>query len=319
MDAPLPLPSPSEQTAIVRFLDYVDRRIRRYIRAKEKLIALLEEQKQAVIHQAVTGQIDVRTGRPYPVYKDSGIEWLGDVPAHWERISLGALAESVQTGPFGSQLHAAEYRDGGVPVINPSHMLGGSVAADRSVAVSQEKARELSRHQLEAGDIVMARRGELGRCALVEQTEAGWLCGTGSLRIRPNKRKVASDYLAHVLSAPSTREALRLWSLGATMANLNAGLVSRLPVFTPPLAEQPDIVESLQRTNDETTAGIGNAHRQIDLLREYRTRLIANVVTGKLDVREAAASLPEVEPLQEVDDLERTADTGAPFCQPETA
>ena len=80
----LPLPPLSEQTAIVRFLDHADQRIRRYIRAKQKLIALLEEQKQAIIHHAVTGQIDVRTGEPYPAYKDSGVEWLGDVPEHWE-------------------------------------------------------------------------------------------------------------------------------------------------------------------------------------------------------------------------------------------
>ena len=78
------LPPLPEQTAIVRFLDHADRRIRRYLRAKEKLIALLEEQKQALIQQAVTGQIDVRTGRPYPSYKDSGVEWLGEVPEHWE-------------------------------------------------------------------------------------------------------------------------------------------------------------------------------------------------------------------------------------------
>ena len=82
------LPPLPEQTTIVRFLDHVARRIRRYIRAKQKLIALLEEQKQAIIHQAVTGQIDVRTGEPYLAYKDSGVEWLGDVPEHWE-ISRG--------------------------------------------------------------------------------------------------------------------------------------------------------------------------------------------------------------------------------------
>ena len=82
------LPPLSEQTAIVRFLDHADRRIQRYIRAKQKLIALLEEQKQAIIHQAVTGQIDVRTGQPYPAYKPSGVEWLGEVPAHWEVIQL---------------------------------------------------------------------------------------------------------------------------------------------------------------------------------------------------------------------------------------
>ena len=84
----LPLPPLSEQAGIVRFLDHVDRRIRRYIRAKQKLLALLEEQKQAIIHEAVTGQIDVRTGRPYPAYKTSGVEWLGDVPVHWERPTV---------------------------------------------------------------------------------------------------------------------------------------------------------------------------------------------------------------------------------------
>ena len=81
---PVPVPPLTEQAAIVRFLDHVDRRIRRYIRAKEQLIALLEEQKQAIIHEAVTGRIDVRTGRPYPAYKVSGVEWLGAVPAHWD-------------------------------------------------------------------------------------------------------------------------------------------------------------------------------------------------------------------------------------------
>ena len=82
------LPPLSEQTAIVRFLDHADRRIRRYIRAKQKLIVLLEEQKQAIIHQAVTGQIDVRTGQPYPAYKPSGVEWLRDVPSHWDVMAL---------------------------------------------------------------------------------------------------------------------------------------------------------------------------------------------------------------------------------------
>ena len=83
-NSPLPLPPLPEQTTIVRFLDYIDRRIRRYIRAKQKLVQLLEEQKQVIIHQVVTGQIDVQTGQPYPAYKDSGVEWLGQVPEHWE-------------------------------------------------------------------------------------------------------------------------------------------------------------------------------------------------------------------------------------------
>ena len=103
-------PPLSEQTAIVHFLDHADRRIRRYIRAKQKLIALLEEQKQAIIHQAVTGQIDVRTGQPYPAYKPSGVEWLGEVPAHWEILPLKRIGRfSGGTGfPISAQGNAGE-------------------------------------------------------------------------------------------------------------------------------------------------------------------------------------------------------------------
>ena len=108
----LPLPPVPEQTAIARFLDHIDRRIQRYIRAKEKLIALLEAYKQALIHQAVTGQIDVRTGEPYAEYKETGVEWLGRVPANW---SVGPLKRfvvrrrgAIKAGPFGSQLTADE-------------------------------------------------------------------------------------------------------------------------------------------------------------------------------------------------------------------
>ena len=85
------VPPVTEQIAIVRFLDHAVRRIQRYIRAKQKLIALLEEQKQAIIHQAVTGQIDVRTGRRYPAYKHSGVDWLGEVPKHWQMVRNGRL------------------------------------------------------------------------------------------------------------------------------------------------------------------------------------------------------------------------------------
>ncbi len=92
----VPVPPLSEQTAIVRFLDYMDRRIRRYIHAKQKLIKLLEEYKQALIHQAVTGKMDVRTGQPYPAYKDSGVEWLGQVPEHWEVRRLKTLCDNAR-------------------------------------------------------------------------------------------------------------------------------------------------------------------------------------------------------------------------------
>ena len=111
-----PLP---EQTAIVRFLDHADRRIRRYIRAKQKLIVLLEEQKQAIIHQAVTAQIDVRTGQPYPAYKASGVEWLGKVPEHWEVRRVGSFSR-VGNGSTPSRSNPAYWSGGAHPWLNSS-------------------------------------------------------------------------------------------------------------------------------------------------------------------------------------------------------
>ena len=307
----VPVPPLPEQTAIVRFLNHADRRIRRYIRAKQKLIALLEEQKQAIIHQAVTGQVDVRTGQPYPAYKPSGVEWLGDVPAHWNGTSLGAASHSIQTGPFGSQLHASDYVSEGIPVINPSHMRNGDLVPDPSISITQQKAGELSRHRLQPHDIVMARRGEVGRCALVTDVETDWLCGTGSLRIRPRFQTFVPAYLLLVLNAPGTRDALSLSSIGATMNNLNAGIVSKLTLTLPSLPEQTAIVEHIDEATADIDGAICRTRRHVSLLREYRTRLIADVVTGKIDVHEAAAALPEVDPLAAEDCLDDTIDTAA--------
>ncbi len=288
LGAPFSLPPFTEQSAIVRFLDYVDRRIRRYIRAKKKLIELLNEQKQAIIHRAVTRGLD-----PNARLKPSGVEWLGDVPEHWEVLSLGSASLSIQTGPFGSQLHASDYVPGGIPVINPSHMCNGIIHADPKIAISEGKAAELQRHTLQINDVVVARRGELGRCALVVGGQEGWLCGTGSLRLRLRHEVFNAAYLVHLLGSSGVRDTLSLFSIGATMDNLNASMVARLRIPTPPLQEQSMIMNWISYQTRLIESAAFYAKREISLLREYRTRLIADVVTGKLDVREAAAGLPE--------------------------
>lgn len=299
---PIPLPPLPEQSAIVRFLNHADRKIRRYIRAKQKLIKLLEEQKQAIIHRAVTRGLD-----PNVRLKPSGIEWLGEVPEHWEVLTLGKASFSIQTGPFGSQLHANEYVEDGIPVINPSHMHGGLIHGDLRVTVSDKKAAYLKRHTLKAGDIVLARRGELGRCALVMENQKGWLCGTGSLRIRARTDIFEPSYLVQLLSSSGVRDTLSLSSIGATMDNLNASMVARLRLLAPAVDEQSQIMNWITQESNLVKEASFKAEREISLLREYRTRLIADVVTGKLDVREAAASLPdeaaEPELPEEVDEV----------------
>ena len=288
----IPLPSLSEQQAIVRFLDQADRRIRRYIRAKERLIELLEEQKQAIIHQAVTGQIDIRTGQPYPVYKDSGVEWQGQVPAHWEVCTLGRIAESFRTGPFGSMLHQSDYVEDGTPVINPIHMNNGAIIEDPSCSVPETVAERLSSYRLCLHDLVFSRRGELGRCAIVRSREVGWLCGTGSIRVRIERKRIVPKFLIQTLQVRWVGEYLSVSSVGATMDNLNTSILKGVPLLVPPIQQQKDIVEHIGQRTTTIDYAVRKSVEEICLIRQFRTRLIADIVTGQLDVREAAAAMP---------------------------
>ncbi len=293
LGAPIVLPPLPEQTAIVRFLDWADWRIRRAIRARKRRIELLEEYKQAIIHQAITGQIDVRTGKPYPKYKDSGIEWLGRMPKHWKITNLGRLVSNFKTGPFGSILHQSDYVPDGIPVINPVHLSDGMIVPTKSSAVSKETADLLSEYALQIGDIVFARRGELGRCSLVETEHAGWLLGTGCIRLRIIQGSVNLRYIIVALRCQWVSDYLSVMSVGATMQNLNTGILAKVPLLLPAYEEQESIVQFIDEKTTKIHAAITADRRVIDLLEELRTRLVADVVTGKLDVREAAARLPE--------------------------
>ena len=302
----IPTPPAAEQAAIVRFLDWANGRLERAIRAKRKVIALLMEQKQVIIHTAITRGLD----RDGPT-KQSGVSWLGEIPDHWEVTAVGAATTLIQTGPFGSQLHSHEYVHNGTPVINPSHMLAGRLNPSADIAIGPEKAKELVRHQLRESDIVIARRGELGRCALVFAREEGWICGTGSLLLRCNVTVLMPQFFQLVFSSSGIANMLSAASVGATMANLNAGMVARQRLPVPPLDEQAEVVRYVASETQRIELAASHLRREIELLREYRTRLVAEVVTGKLDVREAAATLPEdatagieAEPADETDDPE---------------
>lgn len=176
-------------------------------------------------------------------------------------------------------------------MVNPAHMKDGRIIPDPAVSVTVEKLKELERHSVTAGDIIAARRGELGRCVLVTENEEGWLCGTGSLLIRCKMSLFTPAYFQIVFSSQGIRDALSITSVGATMDNLNAGMVARLRIQVPPLDEQQEIVELINSERERNEMLIDRIQREIDHIREYRTRLIADVVTGKVDVRGAAASL----------------------------
>ncbi len=218
----------------------------------------------------------------YREYKDSGVVGLGDVPRHWEIIRLGTISTALQTGPFGSQLHAEDYVEDQTPVVNPSQIQDGRLAPDWSCTVPLEIVERLKQHVLESGDIVFGRRGEMGRCAMVSEKEAGWLCGTGSLNIRLGQR-ASPEFVSIYLRTIYVRELLTILSVGSTMDNLNASILSRVPVPIPPLPEQTAIATFLDGETGKIDALVAEQEKLIALLKEKRQAVISHAVTKGLD------------------------------------
>ena len=277
------LPPLPEQSAIVRFLDHADRRIRRYIRTKQKLITLLKEQKQAIIHRAVTRGLD-----PNVRLKPSGVEWLGDVPEHWEVRRLKSKLRPVdRRSSSGTETLLSLRRDFGV-VVYAEHFS----RPPQGVTLVGYKL-------VEAGQLVVNRL----------QANNGLLfCSRLSGVVSPDysvfaeRSPVDMEYLGNLLRTVTYKTHFRRESTGlgtgsAGFLRLYDDKLLETSVSLPPLEEQSTLLVSLSEITASLCRAIGRQHVGIALLREYRTRLIADVVTGKLDVREEAARLPEVDPL----------------------
>jgi type I restriction enzyme S subunit len=168
------------------------------------------------------------------------------LPEGWEWCRFSILANEVATGPFGSMINKKEYIDGGVPLINPSHMNNSQIQEDSSISVTYEKAQELSTYRIRKGDVVMARRGEMGRCALVTEREHNWLCGTGSFVLRFGEN-VSRPYILLLFRTTWIKEYLGGNSIGTTMVNLNHGILNKMPLLVPPVSEQHRIVSKVDQ------------------------------------------------------------------------
>jgi len=171
----------------------------------------------------------------------STADLLYDIPTHWRPTALGDILIELQTGPFGSSLHQSDYEAGGIPVINPASIINERLVPVAQMCIGPATLERLSTFKLRTNDIVMARRGEMGRCAVVTADEAGWLCGTGSLILRLPVC-VYPRFFVLLLGSPYVREYLGLSSVGATMQNLNQGILVRLPLGLPSREEQQRIV-----------------------------------------------------------------------------
>ena len=181
------------------------------------------------------------------------VEMFGDPvsnPYGYDKVALSDLAD-IKIGPFGSLLHKEDYIVGGHPLLNPSHIVDGRISPDNKLTISDEKYKELSAYQLKTGDVVMGRRGEMGRCAVV--SEEGFLCGTGSILIR-TKGDVTADYIQKTISFPSFKKTIEDMAVGQTMPNLNVPIVSSFEIIKPPIEVQDRYYALVEQVNKSKVA-----------------------------------------------------------------
>lgn len=259
---PAPVPPRSEQRAIADYLDRETAQIDTLIEEQQRLLVLAAERETAV--------------------RDEMLDRLD-----WS-VPLRSISDFIQTGPFGSQLKSSDYVADGVPVINPSHISGGRIEPSEGVAVDSAKAALLSRHRLAEKDLIVARRGELGRAAVVDGRSVGFICGTGSALIRPRQDRVETNFLGLVFQARRLREALLLSSVGSTMHNLNADILGALRVPVPPLGVQQEFLSAIDDRLARYQALDGAGRRMIELSSERRAALITAAVTGQIEIEAAA-------------------------------
>jgi type I restriction enzyme S subunit len=277
------LPPLPEQSAIVRVLDHANRKIRRYIRAKQKLIKLLEEQKQAVIHRAVTRGLD-----PDVRLKPSGVEWLGEVPEHWEVRWVKQVAQ-VLRGKFTHRpRNDPTLYDGPYPFIQTGDVARATKSITSYRQTLNERGLAVSK-LFPAGTLVMTIAANIGDVAVLD-FEA---CFPDSVVGFVPRDGVARDFLYYVFRA--MKPELLSEAPVNTQGNLNVERIGSRRVALAPEREQRLIARGIEAGTIALNAGADRCQREITLLREFRTRLIADVVTGKLDVREAAAQLPDTE------------------------
>ena len=281
----VPVPPPEEQAAIVQFLDHAGEQIQCYIASKERLIALLEEERQALVHQAVTRGLD-----PSVRLKDSGVEWLGDVPEHWEiRRAKYLYREADEHSETGTeQLMSVSHKTGVTP---------------RKENVTMFLAESNIGHKLcRPGDIVINTMWAF-MAALGVARQEGLVSPSYGVYRPHGESHLDHDYMDSLIRTEAYRMNYLVRSTGITSSRLRLYPESFLgiPLVYPPKVEQDAIAEHIDEVTTSVDDAITRTRSQIDLMNEYRTRLIADVVTGQLDVREAAEELPTPEPTEITD------------------
>lgn len=204
----------------------------------EELYQQIQAEKKRLIQEG-----KIKKEKPLPEIAEDEVPF--EIPESWRWVRYSELMNSMSTGPFGSMLHKSDYVQNGIPLVNPANIVNGRITASNKMMVSAETAKRLESYMLQTGMIIMGRRGEMGRCAVVGRQENGWLCGTGSFFMMPTCHMYV-HYISMLFSTPCAKGYLSGASVGTTMNNLNHKILSDMPVPLPPLAEQKRIVAKIE-------------------------------------------------------------------------
>lgn len=260
------LPPLAEQTVIAQTLDTLLAQVDNIKTRLDAIPKILKTFRQSVLAAAVSGKLTE--------------EWRGENECERSFKTLGDAGVNVKTGPFGSALHKADYIEGGVPVINPMHINDGLISPSSSMTVKDEKYEDLKAWHLKVGDVIVGRRGEMGRAAVFKSDDK-MLCGTGSMVLRGDKN-ISSEYLCIILRSPTAIAYFVQGSVGSTMVNLNQKIIKALEVYFPPIKEQTEIVrrvEELFAFADQIEQQVKNAQGRVNNLTQS---ILAKAFRGEL-------------------------------------
>lgn len=286
---PILLPPEDVQRNIVSYLNRETARIDALIKKKTRFIELLKEKRQALITQAVTKGLD-----PTVPMKDSGVEWIGEVSAHWVgSYKLVWLAEQVKgsfvNGPFGSDLLSSELKTEGVPVIYIRDVKPTGYSRKSKDCVTEQKAKQLSVCQVRPGDVLLAKVGSPpGDACVYPIDEPLGIVTQDVVRIRPERTKVVPEYFCFLMNSGFGRSLVDSISVESTRKRFGLGELKQLRVVLPSVPEQEQIVTWIEERTSKIDVLIQKSEQSTTLLKERRSALITAAVTGQIDLREAA-------------------------------
>ena len=283
----VPVPPASERQRIARFLDREAAKIDSLVTEQQRLMDLLKKKRQAVISHAVTKGLN-----PDAPMKPSGVEWIGDVPTHWEVKRIKHVVEErggIQMGPFGGMLLDLDTHDTGYKVFGQENTISGDLTRG-SRWVREHRYKELGSYHVRLGDVLITRKGSLGNAHLVQSLPQPGIFDSDTIRLRANAAVVIQRFLVLLLhEAPYVVEQIVLSRRGAILAGLNSETIANLVILTPPANEQAQIVSDLATTVRSIDDLSTTCEHVVDLLQERRTALISAAVTGQIDVRNLPA------------------------------